>query len=605
MKEIYKIGIGGFLFFISFFLPKNTIYHVLLIIAYILLAYPIWIGTIKNIPKFKIFDEKFLMVIATIGAFAIQEYPEAVAVILFYQIGEYLGDKASENTKDAITKLMDLRSDVAHLKKKDTVTTITTEQVKINDIIVVKPGEKIPLDGVITLGTSHLDTSSMTGEATLRTVKETDTVMSGCVNKEGILEIRVTSPYQESTVTKIIEMMEQVSETKTNQEKLITKFASYYTPIVVIIAILISVVPLLFHQPFIPWFYKSLVFLVISCPCALVVSIPLGFFCGIGAASKKGILIKNSLTLENLDQIQTVIFDKTGTLTKGEFEVQSVMPKERKEEILFLASIAESSSNHPIAKAIQNAYQKSVPFDTIKDLKEIPGKGIRVIHEDDEIIVGSQSLMEDYSLEYSKESMTGTLIHVACNREYIGNTVIQDTIKETAYQLVPKLKQKGIQKTVMLSGDNETTVMEVGHKLGLDECYANLLPIDKVELVKLEQKTNHVLFVGDGMNDAPVLMASDIGVSMGGIGSDAAIEASDIVIMNDDPSLLLTAFQIAKKTKTIVKTNIVFALAIKMVIMFLGILGISSMWAAVFADVGVTFLTILNALRILQVKSIN
>lgn len=605
MKELFKIVVGGFLFLLSFFLPKNNLHHFLLLISYILLAYSIWIDVIKNIPQFKIFDEKFLMVIATIGAFAIQEYPEAVAVILFYQIGEYLGDRASENTKDAITKLMDLRSDVVHIKKEDIITTIATEQVRINDMIVVKPGEKIPLDGVVTLGTSHLDTSSMTGESTLKAVKETDTVMSGCVNKEGILEIRVTSPYQESTVTKIIEMMEQVSETKTNQEKLITKFASYYTPIVVIIAILITVIPLLFHQPFTPWFYKSLVFLVISCPCALVVSIPLGFFCGIGAASKKGILIKNSLTLENLDQIQTVIFDKTGTLTKGEFEVQSVIPKERKEEILFLASIAESNSNHPIAKAIQNAYQKSMPFNTIKDLKEIPGKGIQVIYEGNEIIVGSQSLMEDYSIEYSKESMTGTLIHVACNREYIGNIVIQDTIKETAYQLVPKLKQKGIQKTVMLSGDNETTVMEVGHKLGLDECYANLLPIDKVELVKLEQKTNHVLFVGDGMNDAPVLMASDIGVSMGGIGSDAAIEASDIVIMNDDPSLLLTAFQIAKKTKTIVKINIVFALAIKMVIMFLGIIGISSMWAAVFADVGVTFLTILNALRILQVKSIN
>lgn len=605
MKELFKIVVGGFLFLLSFFLPKNNLHHFLLLISYILLAYSIWIDVIKNIPQFKIFDEKFLMVIATIGAFAIQEYPEAVAVILFYQIGEYLGDRASENTKDAITKLMDLRSDVVHIKKEDIITTIATEQVRINDMIVVKPGEKIPLDGVVTLGTSHLDTSSMTGESTLKAVKETDTVMSGCVNKEGILEIRVTSPYQESTVTKIIEMMEQVSETKTNQEKLITKFASYYTPIVVIIAILITVIPLLFHQPFTPWFYKSLVFLVISCPCALVVSIPLGFFCGIGAASKKGILIKNSLTLENLDQIQTVIFDKTGTLTKGEFEVQSVIPKERKEEILFLASIAESNSNHPIAKAIQNAYQKSMPFNTIKDLKEIPGKGIQVIYEGNEIIVGSQSLMEDYSIEYSKESMTGTLIHVACNREYIGNIVIQDTIKETAYQLVPKLKQKGIQKTVMLSGDNETTVMEVGHKLGLDECYANLLPIDKVELVKLEQKTNHVLFVGDGMNDAPVLMASDIGVSMGGIGSDAAIEASDIVIMNDDPSLLLTAFQTAKKTKTIVKINIVFALAIKMVIMFLGIIGISSMWAAVFADVGVTFLTILNALRILQVKSIN
>ncbi len=602
MKELLKIILGGILFLLSFLLSKTILYYLTLGIAYILLAYPIWIETLKNIKSFTFFDEKFLMIIATVGAFVIGEYPEAVAVMLFYQIGEYLGDKASENTKDAITKLMDLRSDVVHLKQNGKLVTCPTEQIKINDIIVVKPGERIPLDGVVATGESHIDTSSMTGESVLRSVKPNDSIMSGCVNKEGILEIKVTSLYQESTVCKILKLMEEASETKTSREKFITKFASYYTPIVVVAALLITIIPLIFGQPFAPWFYRSLVFLVISCPCALVVSIPLSFFSGIGSCSKKGILIKNSATLENLDQIKTIVFDKTGTLTQGNFEVKKVIPEEKKEEILFHAALAEANSNHPIAMAIQNAYQLSISLDTIQEYQEISGKGIKVTYNNQSILVGSDLMLEEEKIKHPKYEEIGTIIYVACNHEYLGTIVIQDSIKESAEQLIPRLKQNGIEKTVMLSGDNEKTVKEVGQKLGLDSYYANLLPTDKVELVKYEQKENRVLFVGDGMNDAPVLMTSDIGVSMGGIGSDAAIEASDIVIMNDDPSLLLTAFQIAKKTKFIVKSNIVFAISIKILIMFLGILGISSMWGAVFADVGVTILTILNALRIFKVR---
>ncbi len=601
-KELFKIILGGLFFLLSFFLTNNIFYYIVLGIAYFVLAYPIWIETLKNIKSFTFFDEKFLMVVATIGAFGIGEYPEAVAVMLFYQIGEYLGEKASENTKDAITKLMDLRSDAVHLKQEKTLTTIPIEQVKRNDVIVVKPGERIPLDGIIIMGESHIDTSSMTGESSLKSVQPKDSIMSGCVNKEGVLEIQVTSLYQESTVCRILKLMEEASETKTTQERFITKFAIYYTPIVVIIALLITIAPLCFGKPIAPWLYKSLVFLVVSCPCALVVSIPLSFFSGIGSCSKKGILIKNSGTLENLDQVKTIMFDKTGTLTKGNFVVTKVFPEENKEETLKMAAIAETNSNHPIANAIKKAIPLQINVEELQNDKEISGKGIEVTYQNQMILVGSDLLFEEEKIEHPKYQESGTILYVACNQEYIGTIVIQDEIKSPAYHLIPALKKIGIQSTIMLSGDNEITVKEVGKTLGLDSSYANLLPTDKVEIVKEMKKTSTVLFVGDGMNDAPVLMTADIGVSMGGIGSDAAIEASDMVIMNDDPSLLLTAFQISKKTKAIVKVNIVFAIAVKILVMFFGILGISSMWSAVFADVGVTVLTILNALRIFKIK---
>ncbi len=601
-KELFKIILGGLFFLLSFFLTNNIFYYIVLGIAYFVLAYPIWIETFKNIKSFTFFDEKFLMVVATIGAFGIGEYPEAVAVMLFYQIGEYLGEKASENTKDAITKLMDLRSDAVHLKQDKTLTTIPIEQVKRSDVIVVKAGERIPLDGIIIRGESHIDTSSMTGESSLKSVQPKDSIMSGCVNKEGVLEIQVTSLYQESTVCKILKLMEEASEKKTAKERFITKFASYYTPIVVTIALLITIVPFCFGQSLAPWLYKSLVFLVVSCPCALVVSIPLSFFSGIGSCSKKGILIKNSGTLENLDQVKTIMFDKTGTLTKGNFVVTKVFPKENKEEILKMAAIAETNSNHPIAYAIKKAIPLQINLEELQNDKEISGKGIEVTYQKQTILVGSDLLFEEEKIEHPKYQESGTILYVACNQQYIGTIVIQDEIKNSAYHLIPALKKIGIQSTIMLSGDNEITVKEVGKTLGLDSSYANLLPTDKVEIVKEMKKDSTVLFVGDGMNDAPVLMTADIGVSMGGIGSDAAIEASDMVIMNDDPSLLLTAFQISKKTKAIVKINIVFAIAVKILVMFFGILGISSMWSAVFADVGVTVLTILNALRIFKIK---
>ena len=602
MKQLLRIILGGLLFLISFLLSHNTFYYVVLGADYFVLAYPIWIETCKNIKSFSFFDEKFLMVVATVGAIGIGEYPEAVAVMLFYQIGEYLGDKASENTKDAITKLMDLRSDTAHVKQNGTLTTIPIEQVKLNDVIVVKPGERIPLDGRVVTGESHIDTSSMTGESVLKNVKPNDSIMSGCVNKEGVLEIEVKSLYQESTVCKILKLMEEASETKTSKEKFITKFASYYTPIVVTISLLITIIPLFFQQPIAPWFYKSLVFLVVSCPCALVVSIPLSFFSGIGSCSKNGILIKNSATLENLDQVKTIMFDKTGTLTQGNFVVTKVFPEEKREEILQMAAIAEENSNHPIANAIKAFAKPSINLEALQDYKEISGKGIQVTYQNQTILVGSDAYLEEQKIEHPKYQGSGTILYVARNQEYLGTIVIQDEIKKSTYQLIPALKKIGIQSTIMLSGDNETTVREVGKTLGLDSSYANLLPTDKVEIVKEMKKDSTVLFVGDGMNDAPVLMTADIGVSMGGIGSDAAIEASDMVIMNDDPSLLLTAFQIAKKTKAIVKINIVLAITVKILVMFLGILGISSMWSAVFADVGVTVLTILNALRIFKIK---
>ena len=603
-KEIIKFGVCGVLFVMSFFIPQNIIYYGILILLYILLSYNIWLDVLGNLKEFKFMDEKFLMIIATVGAIAIKEYPEAIAVMLFYQIGEYLGDRASENTKAAVTKLMDLRSDTAHVKIDGEIKTIEASLVKQNDMIVVNPGERIPLDGIVSTGTSSLDTSSMTGESVLRSVKVGDTVMSGCVNQEGVLEIKVTSDYQNSTVSKMIALMEQASESKSKQEKFITKFAKYYTPVVVGIACLLTIIPLCLGKPFSDWFYKSLVFLVISCPCALVVSIPLGFFSGIGIASKKGILIKKSVALENLDQINTVIFDKTGTLTKGNFEVQKVIPLYyTKEEVLKYAAIAESHSNHPIAKAIKNAYATPISEEEISDLKEIAGKGIQTTYQEKEILVGNETLFDEWNIDYPKIEWVGTTILVALNHEYIGTIVIADEIKPNTTTLVERLKQNGIIKVIMLSGDNEKTVKKVGEHIHIDSCYANLLPTDKVEIVKEIKKTSKIAFVGDGMNDAPVLMCADIGISMGGIGSDAAIEASDIVIMNDDPNLLISAIQIAKKTKKIVKMNMIFAITVKLAIMILGIFGIASMWLAVFADVGVTLLTILNALRIFKIKT--
>ncbi len=602
-KEIIRwIGIS-LLFLLTFFIPKNMIYYGIFILLYLILSYDIWLDVLKNIKKHQFMDEKFLMIIATVGAIAIQEYPEAIAVVLFYQIGEYLSDKATDYTKNAIGKLMNLKVETVHIKINGTIKTVPIEQVKCGDTIVVNPGERIPLDGVVISGTSSVDTSSMTGESLPHTVGIHDTVMSGCVNQEGVLEIETQVDYTNSTVAKVLSLMEEASNHQTSHEKFITKFAKYYTPIVVGMACLITIIPFLLGKPFTYWFYKSLVFLVISCPCALVVSIPLGFVSGIGIAGKKGILIKKNMVLENLDQIDTVIFDKTGTLTKGNFSVQQVIPfSSTKEEVLNYAANAESHSNHPIAKAIRNAC-KTNPTMEIENIKEIAGKGIEASYQNKTLLVGNESLLEENKISYSHIDAMGTIVYVAFDHNYMGAIVIADELKPNIKNLVRKLKQYGIEHVIMLSGDNEKNVSKVGKYLHMDNCYASLLPTDKVEIVNALKQTFHTMFVGDGMNDAPVLISAEIGVSMGNIGSDAAIEASDIVLMNDDPNLLLTTFQIAKKTKHIVKMNMALAITAKILIMILGILGIASMWLAVFADVGVMILTILNTIRIFYIKT--
>ncbi len=601
-KEIIKFVSCILLFLITFFIPKNELYFIILLLLYFVLSYDIWLAVFKNIKTLKFMDEKFLMIVATVGAFAIHEYPEAVAVVLFYQIGEFLSDKATNTTKEEIKKLMDLKIEVAHVKKNGKMDTVLLEQVQCNDIIIVNPGEKIPLDGIIISGKSRLDTSSMTGESMLRTVEKNDIVMSGCINQDGVIEIKTTTNYKNSTVSKVMALMEEASKYQSSQEKFITKFAKYYTPIVVAISIMITIIPLCFGETFNEFFYKSLVFLVISCPCALVVSIPLGFFSGIGVCGKKGILIKKSVVLENLDQIDTVIFDKTGTLTKGDFKIQKILPYHTTEEdVLKYAVLAESHSNHPIAKAIQNVQLKKI--DEIQHMKEVAGKGIEAVYQDKTILVGNELLMEEHHIVYPKIDEMGTVIYVTFDHRYMGAIVIGDTLKPNIKRLVHKLKQNGVDHVIMLSGDNEKTVSQVGKYLHMDNCYANLLPNDKVEIVKTLNQTFHTMFIGDGINDAPVLMCSNIGVSMGGIGSDAAIEASDIVIMNDDPNLIITALQIAKKTKQIVKMNMGISIFAKVMIMILGLLGMVSMWLAVFADVGIMLLTILNTLRIFTIKT--
>lgn len=601
-KEIIKFVSCILLFLITFFIPKNELYFIILLLLYFVLSYDIWLAVFKNIKTLKFMDEKFLMIVATVGAFAIHEYPEAVAVVLFYQIGEFLSDKATNTTKEEIKKLMDLKIDVAHVKKNGKMDTVLLEQVQCNDIIIVNPGEKIPLDGIIISGKSRLDTSSMTGESMLRTVEKNDIVMSGCINQDGVIEIKTTTDYKNSTVSKVMALMEEASKYQSSQEKFITKFAKYYTPIVVAISIMITIIPLCFGGTFNEFFYKSLVFLVISCPCALVVSIPLGFFSGIGVCGKKGILIKKSVVLENLDQIDTVIFDKTGTLTKGDFKIQKILPYHTTEEdVLKYAVLAESHSNHPIAKAIQNVQLKKI--DEIQHMKEVAGKGIETVYQDKTILVGNELLMEEHHIVYPKIDEMGTVIYVTFDHRYMGAIVIGDTLKPNIKRLVHKLKQNGVDHVIMLSGDNEKTVSQVGKYLHMDNCYANLLPNDKVEIVKTLNQTFHTMFIGDGINDAPVLMCSNIGVSMGGIGSDAAIEASDIVIMNDNPNLIITALQIAKKTKQIVKMNMGISIFAKVMIMILGLLGMVSMWLAVFADVGIMLLTILNTLRIFTIKT--
>ena len=610
-KSLIQIIISAILFAIGLLVPFSNewITKGIYIVAYLIVGLEIVIKAIKNIFKGEVFDEHFLMAVATIGAFAIGEFPEAVAVMLFYQIGELFQDYAVDKSKESITNLMDIRPDVAVVKRNGKLETVKPETVKIGEEIVVKPGEKIPLDGTIIDGSSMLDTSALTGESVPRSAKIGEKVLSGCINQSGVLTIKVEKEFGESTVSKILDLVENASNKKSKSENFITKFAKIYTPTVVGIAVLLAIIPpfLLNWRSFSEWLERALTFLVVSCPCALVISIPLGFFGGIGGASRKGVLIKGSNYLELLSKTDIFVFDKTGTLTEGVFEVQKINPVDiSEEELLKIAAYAESYSNHPISASIKKAYQKEINQEIIEKTEEISGKGIISQIENKTVVIGNNKIMQEKGIEYKESNDIGTILYVAINNKFAGSIVIADKIKENAKQTIQGLKRNNVSKTVMLTGDKKEIAEKVAKQIEIDEVYTDLLPDQKVEKVEelMKQKTEKgkLAFVGDGINDAPVLAISDIGIAMGGLGSDAAIEAADIVIMNDKPSKILEAIKISNKTMRIVKQNIIFAISVKILVLILGACGIATMWEAVFADVGVSFIAILNSLRALGIK---
>ena len=601
-SDLIKIIISAILFILSLFF-KDNIYLILLVCSYLVVSYEIFIDAVKKIFQGEIFDENTLMIIATISAFIIGEYPEAVMVMLLFEFGEYLSDLAVDNSKESITKLMDLRSDYVNLKNGDKVEKVDIKKARVGDLFLVKPGEKVPLDGVIVSGNTSLDTSSLTGESIPKEVNVGDSVLSGFVNGSGLITVKATSEFSNSTASKIINMLENSNEKKTKAEKFITRFSKIYTPIVVLLAILLVLIPMLLGGDFNEWFYKALVFLVTACPCALVISVPLGFFCGVGRASREGILIKSSDGLDSLNKLETIIFDKTGTITEGKFEVRDIVSNGvSKEELLKYAAYLEYYSNHPIALSIVKAYNGKIDESEIKDYKELSGQGVKGIVFSKKLMIGSENLFSKEGIVVPKVKTFGTVVYVICDDKYIGYLVIGDKIKESANNLVNNLKKIGINRTVMLSGDNKDIVREVANKVNIDEYYAELLPIDKVEKLKEIKKTTFTAFVGDGINDAPVIKEADLGISMGSIGSDAAIEASDVVLMHDNLSKIPLVIKIAKVTQSIVKFNIVFALGFKLLMLVLATFGFASIWMAVFADVGVTLLAVLNSLRIMKIQ---
>lgn len=583
---------------------QGTLGLILFGASYLLIGGEVVLTAIKNIAKGQVFDENFLMTVATIGAFTINQYPEAVAVMLFYEIGETIQGYAVNKSRSSISSLMDIRADYANLIINGKEKKVSPETVKVEDVILVKPGEKVPLDGVVIEGESFIDTSVLTGESVPRKIVPNDEILSGGINTSGLLKVKVTKKFGESTVSRILEMVENAASKKADTEKFITKFAKVYTPIVVVLAILIAVIPSIFIKDalFSTWLYRALVFLVVSCPCALVVSVPLGFFAGIGGASKKGVLVKGSNYLELLKDLETVVFDKTGTLTEGVFSVTEINTNGiDKEKLIEVAAMAESFSNHPIAISIIKEYGKEIDKEVIKEYKEILGRGIKALINNEEVLVGNSKLMNEFNILYNEVDSIGTVVYCAINGEFKGSIVISDKIKENAAEALVNLKKAGVKKTVMLTGDNKKTAYKVGKKINIDEIHSELLPLDKVreveELLKRSNKNGKLAFVGDGVNDAPVLARADIGIAMGGIGSDAAIEAADIVLMKDDINALVDAINISKKTNKILWQNIVFALGIKILVMVLGTFGIANMWTAVFADVGVTIIAIINSTR--------
>lgn len=612
-KRLWRIIIGGALLATAVLLNLNNewLQIALFIISYIIVGGDVVKRAVKNIFKGQVFDENFLMSIATIGAFFIGEYPEGVAVMLFYQVGELFQSYAVGKSRKSIASLMDIRPDYANVKKDDELVKVDPDEVQIGDIIVIKAGEKIPLDGKVIEGSSMIDTSALTGESVPREVEVGSDILSGCININGVITAEVTKEFGESTVSKILDLVENASSKKSNSEQFITKFARYYTPVVVIIAVFLAIIPPLVIDgaTFSDWIYRALAFLVVSCPCALVISIPLSFFGGIGGASKKGVLVKGSNYLEALAETEIVVFDKTGTLTKGVFNVQEIHPEGvSKEELLELTAHAESYSNHPISLSLKRAYSKEIDNGRISDVEEISGHGVIATVDGKKVMAGNIKLMKMMDIPYFKGELIGTVVHVAVNNKYIGYIVIADEVKEDSAQAIKELKAANIKQTVMLTGDNKSVGSKVAKELGLDKVYAELLPADKVEKLEelFSQKSTKgkLAFVGDGINDAPVLARADIGIAMGGLGSDAAIEAADIVIMTDEPSKIATAMKISKKTLKIANQNIVFAIGIKIIVLILSAFGIATMWAAIFADVGVTIIAVLNAFRALNVKKL-
>lgn len=609
MKEkLYRIICSSILLIIAVILKNvNNIVSIILFgVSYLVIGYDILLKAIKNIKRGRIFDENFLMAFATIGAICINELAEAVTVMLFYQIGELFQDYAVNKSRKSIIELMDIRPDYANVIREDKHIKINPTLVKVGEIILVKPGEKIPLDGIVVEGTSMLNTLALTGESVPRRVSVNDEVLSGCINNDGILKIKVTKNFNNSTVSKILDLVENASSRKSNSENFISKFAKYYTPTVVIIAVLLAIFPpLILNQSFSIWIYRALSFLVVSCPCALVVSIPLSFFAGLGSSSQIGVLVKGSNYLEALSNVNVIVCDKTGTLTEGVFEVQEISPVDiSKDELLKYATYAESFSNHPISLSLKNSYDKKINTKKITDTKEISGKGVYAKIEGKDILVGNEKLMNEYKIKFKKSNFIGTIIYVAIDNKYAGYIGISDKIKDDSYKAIKLFKINNINKIIMLTGDKDEISKNVYNELKLDGYYSELLPQDKVKIVEdlIKEKSNEdkLLFIGDGINDAPVLALSDIGVAMGGIGSDAAIEAADVVIMTDEISKIADAIDISKKTMKIVKENILFAISVKIIVLILSMLGIVTMWSAVFSDVGVSVLAILNALRILK-----
>ena len=611
-KNFGRIIIGGLLFSAGFIITFESSFTNLCfyLTAYFIVGGDVVLRAVRNILRLQIFDENFLMFIATVGAFLIGEYPEAVGVMLFYQIGELFQGYAVDKSRKSIAELMNIRPDYANLKTADEIKKVDPDDVLVGDEIIIRPGERIPLDAIVASGSSLVDTSYLTGEAVPRDAAVGSELLSGCINLSGLLTARVTKEFGDSTVSKILDLVENATAKKSKSENFITKFARIYTPAVVILAAMLAFIPpLTFSEaPLTEWIFRALTFLVISCPCALVISVPLSFFGGIGGASRQGILVKGGNYLEALAKTETVIFDKTGTLTKGVFDVQEIVAQAMEpEELLELAALAESHSNHPISLSVQRAYGKMIDTEKVTDVKEIAGLGVQAVITGKVVLAGNAKLMKEHGVVYEEPLTAGTIVHIASAGNYAGYIVIADKLKPDAAKTIKLLRSEGIKQTVMLTGDQKSVGELVAKKLGINHVYTELLPADKVrkleEIMLGRSRNGKVAFVGDGVNDAPVLARADIGIAMGGLGSDAAIEAADVVVMTDEPAKIVTAIKIAKRTVRIAKQNIVFALSVKAAVLVLGALGLANMWAAVFADVGVSVLAILNAIRVLSSSS--